>query len=247
MIKGVRVMKIYVEKNYDAVSRRAANLISAQVILKPESVLGLATGSSPIGTYKQLVEWYNKNDLDFSKVRTVNLDEYVGLPKEDDHSYHYFMNDNLFSKVDIKPENVHLPNGMAKDIELECKDYDDLIALFGGADLQVLGLGRNGHIGFNEPDDHFSTGTHLVNLTQSTIEANSRLFDDESMVPRQAITMGIKSIMSAKKIVLIVSGADKADALNKCLNGAITPEVPGSILQLHNDLYIVADEAAMGR
>ena len=240
-------MQIYVEKNYDAVSRRAANLISAQVILKPDSVLGLATGSSPIGTYKQLVEWYNKNDLDFSKVRTVNLDEYVGLPKEDEHSYHYFMNDNLFSKVDIKPENVHLPNGMATDIEEECRDYDDLIASFGGADLQVLGLGRNGHIGFNEPDDHFSTDTHLVNLTQSTIEANSRLFDNADMVPRQAITMGIKSIMSAKKIVLIVSGADKADALNKCLNGAVTPEVPGSILQLHNDLYIVADEAAMGR
>ena len=133
-------MQIYVEKNYDAVSRRAANLISAQVILKPDSVLGLATGSSPIGTYKQLVEWYNKNDLDFSKVRTVNLDEYVGLPKEDEHSYHYFMNDNLFSKVDIKPENVHLPNGMAKDIDMECKDYDDLIALFGGADLKLLGL-----------------------------------------------------------------------------------------------------------
>lgn len=239
-------MHIYKEKDYSAVSRRAANIISAQVIQKPDSVLGLATGTSPIGTYAQLIEWYQKGDLDFSEVKTVNLDEYLGLKSSDPNSYHYFMEEKFFSKINIRPENVHLPDGAALDIDRECADYDSLIRSMGGIDLQLLGLGHNGHIGFNEPTDSFISGTHRIHLSQNTIEANARLFSNIDDVPREAITMGIKSIMSAKKILLVVSGADKAAALHKTLYGPITPQVPASILQLHPDVSIVADEAALG-
>ena len=238
-------MRIYREKDYYSVSRRAANIISAYVIAKPDAVLGLATGSTPIGTYKQLVEWYEKGDIDFSETKTVNLDEYCGLTAENVNSYHYFMKDNLFSHINIDMENTHVPDGSADDIEKECTRYDKLIDSLGGQDLQLLGLGHNGHIGFNEPSDSFPTGTHKVKLTENTIEANSRLFDNIDEVPRYAITMGVRNILTARHILLVVSGADKADALRKTLYGPVTPQVPASILQLHPHVTVVADKAAL--
>ena len=238
-------MKLYRAKDYKDMSRKAANIISAQVIMKPNCVLGLATGSTPIGTYEQLVEWYKKGDLDFAEVKTANLDEYKGLPRDNDQSYYYFMNFHLFSHVNIDPANTHIPDGMEPDAEKECSHYEEVLAGLGGVDLQLLGLGHNGHIGFNEPDEEFDKLTHCVNLTESTIEANKRFFEKEEDVPRQAYTMGIKTIMRAKKILLIVSGADKADILYQSLCGPITPHVPASILQLHNDVTVVADEAAL--
>jgi glucosamine-6-phosphate deaminase len=238
-------MRIYIARDYQDLSRKAANIISAQVIMKPDCVLGLATGSSPIGAYKQLVEWYEKGDLDFSEVRTVNLDEYKGLTGDNKESYRYFMNTNLFDHVNIDKANTNVPNGMAKNVEAECRRYDELIRSLGGIDLQLLGIGRNGHIGFNEPEEAFEKETHVVALTQSTIDANSRLFDDPDDVPRYALTMGIKSIMQARRVLLIASGEDKADAIHKSLFGPVTPQVPASILQMHNNLTVVADKAAL--
>lgn len=240
-------MKLYKAKDYKDMSRKAANIISAQVIAKPDSVLGLATGSTPIGTYQQLIEWYNKGDLDFTEVKSVNLDEYRGLPKENDQSYYYFMNHNFFKHININLEHTHVPNGMEPDSEKECTRYEQVIGQLGGTDLQLLGLGHNGHIGFNEPDDIFVKNTHCVDLQESTIEANKRFFDNIDDVPKQAYTMGIKTIMQAKKILLVVSGADKAQILYDVLRGPITPRVPASVLQLHNDVVVVADEAALSK
>lgn len=237
-------MKIYKAVDYNEMSKIAANIIAAQVVLKPDCVLGLATGSSPIGTYKELVNKYENGDLDFSAVTSVNLDEYKGLDKSHEQSYDYFMKDNLFNKVNINPANVNLPNGMETDSEKECARYDALIDSLGGVDLQLLGIGHNGHIGFNEPSDAFPGNTHCVDLQESTIKANQRFFIGEE-VPRQAYTMGIKSIMQAKTILLIVSGKDKAPAVAKAFEGPITPKVPASILQLHNDVILVADEEAL--
>lgn len=239
------MMEIFRENDYQAVSRRAANIISAQVIQKHASVLGLATGTTPIGTYKQLIEWYKKGDIDFSETKTVNLDEYIGLSPEHKNSYHYFMNDTFFDHININKANTHLPDGMASDIDSECKRYDALIKELGGIDLQVLGLGCNGHIGFNEPSEYFETGTHKVTLTENTIAANARLFDCVEEVPHCAVTMGIKSIMSAKCILLIATGKNKADALKKALYGHVTPKVPASILQLHTNVIVVADQEAL--
>ncbi|MGN0421833.1 MAG: glucosamine-6-phosphate deaminase [Lachnospiraceae bacterium] len=238
-------MIIYRAKDYQDMSRKAANIISAQIIMKPNCVLGLATGSSPVGTYRQLIEWYNKGDLDFSNVTSINLDEYKGLSPENDQSYRYFMDTNLFNHVNIDKAHTFVPNGLEVNSEKACTDYNHTIATSGGIDLQLLGLGHNGHIGFNEPGAAFERETHCVDLTESTIEANKRFFASEEEVPRQAYTMGIKNIMQAKKILVIVSGADKAQILEKVLHGPITPEVPASILQLHNDVTIVADEAAL--
>lgn len=238
-------MIIYRAKDYQDMSRKAANIISAQIIMKPNCVLGLATGSSPVGTYRQLIEWYNKGDLDFSHVTSINLDEYKGLSPENDQSYRYFMDTNLFNHVNIDKAHTFVPNGLEVNSEKACTDYNHTIATSGGIDLQLLGLGHNGHIGFNEPGAAFERETHCVDLTESTIEANKRFFSSEEEVPRQAYTMGIKNIMQAKKILVIVSGADKAQILEKVLHGPITPEVPASILQLHNDVTIVADEAAL--
>ena len=238
-------MIIYRAKDYQDMSRKAANIISAQIIMKPNCVLGLATGSSPVGTYRQLIEWYNKGDLDFSHVTSINLDEYKGLSPENDQSYRYFMDTNLFNHVNIDKAHTFVPNGLEVNSEKACTDYNHTIATSGGIDLHLLGLGHNGHIGFNEPGAAFERETHCVDLTESTIEANKRFFASEEEVPRQAYTMGIKNIMQAKKILVIVSGADKAQILEKVLHGPITPEVPASILQLHNDVTIVADEAAL--
>ena len=238
-------MKIIRTKDYRDMSRKAANIISAQMILKDDSVLGLATGSTPIGTYDQLVDWYKKGDLDFSKITTVNLDEYKGLPKENDQSYWYFMNKNLFSRVNIRPDYHFLPDGMNLDSANECERYEKLIDSLGGIDLQLLGLGRNGHIGFNEPCDSFPQDVHVVDLTESTIEANKRFFASADDVPKQAYTMGLGTILRAKMILLVVSGKDKAAALNAVVNGPITPQVPGSVLRLHPNVIIVADEDAL--
>lgn len=240
-------MKIYKAKDYKDMSRKAANIISAQVIMKPNCVLGLATGSTPIGTYDQLVEWYNKGDLDFSEVTTVNLDEYKGLPRTNDQSYYYFMHQHLFDRVNIDPERTNVPNGMEPDAEKECGRYEELIRSLGGVDLQLLGLGHNGHIGFNEPGEAFEKETHCVDLTESTIEANKRFFASAHDVPKQAYTMGIKTIMQAKKILIVVNGENKADIVERAFFGPVTPEVPASILQLHNDVTLVGDEAALAK
>lgn len=228
-------------------SRKAANVISAQMIMKPDSVLGLATGSTPIGTYKCLAERYEKGDLDFSRITSVNLDEYKGLTHDNDQSYYYFMNDNLFSKVNIDLNNTYVPDGTIEDASVACQKYDEIVAATGGVDLQLLGLGHNGHIGFNEPADVFPKGTHCVTLAQSTIEANARFFASIDEVPTQAYTMGIQTIMNAKKILMVVSGADKADIVEKAFLGEVTPLVPASILQLHQDVTIVGDEAAFAK
>ena len=240
-------MRIYKGKDYADMSRKAANIISAQVIMKPDCVLGLATGSTPIGLYQQLVAWYEKGDLDFSEVRTVNLDEYKGLSRENDQSYYYFMHHNLFDHVNLPAENSHLPNGMELDSDKECRRYSELIRSMGGVDLQLLGIGHNGHIGFNEPGDAFDNDVHCVDLTQSTIEANKRFFASADDVPKQAYTMGIKTIMQAKKILIVASGEDKADIVRAAFFGPITPKVPASVLQLHNDVTLVADEAALSK
>ena len=240
-------MRIYRAKDYEEMSRKAANLIAAQVIMKPDCVLGLATGTTPVGTYRQLVEGYEKGDLDFSAVKTVNLDAYKGLSPENNQSYRYFMNENLFRHVNICLENTNVPNGLAEDAEAECARYNQVIRDLGGIDLQLLGLGVNGHIGFNEPDDAFAKETHLVTLTQSTIDANSRLFDRIEDVPHYAFTMGIRSIMQARKILVVANGENKADIIKKAFFGPVTPQVPASILQMHPDVILVGDEAALGK
>ncbi len=240
-------MIIYKAKDYKDMSRKAANILSAQVIMKPNCVLGLATGSSPIGTYQQLIEWYIKGDLDFSDVKTVNLDEYKGLSRENKQSYYYFMRENFFKHINIDPGNTFLPDGMAVDDSAECERYNQIIHSLGGIDLQLLGLGHNGHVGFNEPEQAFEKETHCVALTESTINANSRLFDHSEEVPRYAYTMGIKTIMQARKIVVVVSGEDKADIVKTAFFGAVTPSVPASILQMHNDVILVGDEAALSK
>ena len=240
-------MRIYQEKDYNAVSRRAASIIAAQVVSKPDCVLGLATGSTPVGAYQQLVKWYEQGDLSFAQVRSVNLDEYCGLAPDHDQSYRYFMQSNLFDHVDIAPENTRVPDGLTKDAPAFCADYDAYIRAQGYVDLQLLGIGRNGHIGFNEPDDHFVKETHVVDLAESTIDANARFFATRDDVPKQAISMGMGAIMGAKKVLLCASGEDKADAICRSVSGAITSQCPGSILQLHPNVVLVADEAALSK
>ena len=240
-------MRIIKTADYNEMSKVAANIIAAQMILKPNSVLGFATGSSPVGTYKELIKKCEAGDISFADITTVNLDEYKGMPKDHDQSYDYFMNDNLFAHVNIDRANTYLPNGMAEDPEAECARYEALIQELGGIDLQLLGFGHNGHVGFNEPSDHFEKATYCVSLTERTIEANKRFFASADDVPRQAYTMGVGTIMAAKKIVVVVSGEDKADAVKKCLTGPITPAVQGTVLQLHPDVTIVCDEAAYSK
>ena len=237
-------MKIIKTKDYADMSRKAANIIAAQVITKPDCVLGLATGSTPIGTYKELIKAYENGDLDFSLVKTANLDEYRGLEKTNDQSYDYFMKDNLFNHININFDNLNIPNGEKPDAEEECKRYEEVVKALGGQDLQLLGMGHNGHIGFNEPADEFPKETHCVDLQESTIQANKRFFEKVEDVPTQAYTMGIGTIMQAKKILVIASGVDKAEIVKKAFFGPITPQVPASILQLHPDVTVVVDEAA---
>ncbi|MCI2048312.1 MAG: glucosamine-6-phosphate deaminase [Lachnospiraceae bacterium] len=239
-------MRIYSAPDYYHASRIAANIISAQVIMKPDCVLGLATGSSPIGAYEQLVRWYEKGDIDFSEVTTVNLDEYRGLEESNDQSYRYFMNEHLFDHINIDKSRTHIPSGTEPDAEKACADYDSVIQKCGGVDLQLLGIGHNGHIGFNEPGVAFEKGTHIVSLSENTRQANARFFDnDMQKVPAYAITMGIKNVMQAKKILLIACGEGKEEIIKQAFTGPITPELPASVLQLHNDVTIVGDRMAL--
>ncbi len=238
-------MKIYAAKDYTDLSRKAAIIISAQVIMKSDAVLGLATGSTPVGTYKQLIEWYRKGDVSFSQAHSINLDEYKGLSGEHDQSYRYFMNYNLFDHIDINKDNTYVPNGLAEDAAAECQRYNHIIRNMGGIDLQLLGIGENGHIGFNEPGTAFEKETHLVTLTEDTREINARFFASVIEVPTHAFTMGIKNIMSAKKVLLLATGEKKAKILYDAFFGPVTPGVPASILQMHDDCIVIADEAAL--
>lgn len=235
-------MNFITVKTYDELSRKAANIIASQIILKPNSVLGLATGSSPVGTYKKLIELNKNGDIDFQNITSVNLDEYVGLDGSNDQSYRYFMNDNLFNHVNIDKSKTFVPSGCANDLVAEGKAYDEMIKKLGGIDIQLLGIGLDGHIGFNEPDSFFTAETHPVTLDESTIEANARFFASKEDVPTKAITMGMMSIMQAKKVLLIANGANKKDIVTKAFFGPITPEVPASILQLHPDVTVIYSE-----
>ena len=242
-MKGMIGLKIIVCENYEEMSRQAAKIVSSQLVVKPDSILGLATGSTPIGLYQNLIEMNQKGEIDFSQVKTINLDEYVGLAPDHDQSYRYFMNTNLFDHVDIDKKNTHLPSGLAKDPKAECMRYDSVVAAMGGIDIQVLGIGNNGHIGFNEPADYFSNGTGLIDLTDSTIEANSRFFASKDEVPTQALSMGVGQIMAADKIVLLAMGKGKAEILYKALFGPVTPSVPASILQFFKGEVVVCADA----
>lgn len=239
-------MNIVVVNNFDSMSEEVAKMVSAQIRGKPGSVLGLATGSSPMGVYKLLEEYYRRG-VDFSQVTTFNLDEYVGLSAEHPQSYRHYMEEHLFSKVNIGRDNSHVPNGMAADLEEECRRYEELIRRSGGIDLQLLGIGSNAHIGFNEPGTAFGSTTQVVDLAESTISDNARFFASLDEVPTQAISMGIKSIMHAKTIVLMANGGSKADAIFAAVRGPVTPEVPASVLQLHPSVTFVVDQAAGSR
>ena len=240
--KEKHAMKFITVPTYDRLSRQAANIISAQVIIKPQSVVGLATGASPLGIYRQLADWYNKGDIDFSETTALSFDEYVGLPENDPHSHRSFLQTNFFNHINIKRENTFVPDGSAEDLSRECELYDERIERLGGIDIQLLGIGTDGCIGFNEPSDVFEKQTHVVDLHESTIMANARLFESKDQIPRQAITMGMISIMQAKKIVLIANGKQKKDILQRAFYGPITPEIPASILQLHPDITIIFSE-----
>ena len=237
-------MVIYTGKDYYDVSRKAANIMSAQIIMKPRAVLGLATGSTPVGMYKQLIEWYKKGDLDFSQITSVNLDEYKGLSGDNDQSYRYFMNTNLFDHVNIDKTKTYVPNGLEEDSEKACADYNEIIRSVGGIDMQLLGIGGNGHIAFNEPGADFGAHIHVANLTQSTLQAKAELFGGADKVPAQGLTLGIADVMAARHILLVANGVHKAEIIRRALEGPITPEVPASVLQLHPNLDILLDEAA---
>lgn len=238
-------MRIICAKDYKEMSEMAADIIGAQVLLKPDAVLGLATGSTPIGTYEELVRRYEAGRLDFGKIKTVNLDEYRGLTKDNDQSYYYFMHSHLFDHININKNNTKVPDGMEPDALKAGQDYENIIKNYGGIDLQLLGLGNNGHIGFNEPGDEFIDKTHVVDLTESTIEANKRFFASIDDVPKQAYTMGIGSIMRAKRVLMVVNGKGKAEIVKEAFFGPITPKVPASILQLHNDFILIGDVEAL--
>lgn len=237
-------MKVIITVDYDEMSKKAAQIIKKQINEKPNTVLGLATGSTPLGMYNKLIEMYKNSEIDFSQVVTFNLDEYVGLSERHPQSYHYYMYENFFNHININKENIHIPKGISDDFDEECKLYDEAIENAGGIDLQVLGLGVNGHIGFNEPDDYINTKTHIVTLTEETINANKRFFKSVDDVPRKAVTMGLGMIMKAKKIILLASGKNKANAIKETLKGYLTTEVPSTVLMLHKDVTIIIDKEA---
>ena len=237
-------MRLMIAKDYEAMSHQAARMVAGQIYLKPDSVLGLATGSTPLLMYQELIRVHQEIGLDFSEVTTFNLDEYLELEPDNPNSYHYYMHQNFFRHINIRPDNIHIPSGRPDDIAAECARYDEKIRRIGGIDLQVLGIGSNGHIGFNEPDIKFEATTHPVKLDEETIAANSRFFATIDEVPRYAISMGIKTIMHAKKVLLLANGPAKAEAIYRTLYEGITPETPASILQLHQDVTIIAEEKA---
>lgn len=237
-------MKKFVFENYNALSVYAAQYIVNEINSKPDYVLGLPTGGTPVGMYDEIEHMYKKGMVDFSDVKTFNLDEYLGLNKKHEQSYYYFMNKNLYSRVNVKPENTHIPNGMADDFAVEALNYDKQIKEAGGIDLMVLGLGPNGHIGFNEPDSELIAPTHVVSLTQETIKANARFFSSENDVPQKAITMGVGSILKSKKILILVSGESKKEAAAQMMSNKITTQNPSTLLQLHPDVTVLIDKAA---
>jgi len=237
-------VKIILVKDYEEMSYLGSLRIAKEILENPNAVLGLATGSSPLGIYRRLIEMYKNEILDFSKITTINLDEYVGLNQQHQQSYRWFMNNYLFNHINIDINNTYLPNGMAKDLEEEGINYDQQIEQLGGIDLQLLGIGINGHIAFNEPAPELLVGTHVAKLSKSTIEANSRFFNNIEEVPTTALTMGLGQIMRAKQVLLIASGEQKAKALGGLLSGKITTENPATMLQLHRDETVIADEEA---
>ena len=237
-------MKILIVDDYEKMSRKAAQIVGGQVALRPESVIGLATGGTVLGMYRHLSRLHVEDDLDFTRITTFNLDEYYPIRPDHPNSYARFMQENFFSHIAISPDQTHIPNGRAGDVHIECQRYEDSIQSAGGIDLQVLGIGRNGHIGFNEPDLTFEAGTHRVTLDDQTIRDNARFFESEADVPRQAISMGIRTIMNARKIVILASGSEKSDAVHRMIYGKITPSLPASVLQLHPDVTLVVDKDA---
>ncbi|NLN14665.1 MAG: glucosamine-6-phosphate deaminase [Tissierellia bacterium] len=238
-------MKLFIEKDYDALSKRAASILIEEISKKEDIILGLATGSTPIGTYKELIRAHKEDGLDFSKVKTFNLDEYIGLDGSHPNSYRYFMDEHLFNHINIDKSNTHVPDGKAEDLEAYCKEYDRLIEESGGIDVQILGIGSNGHIAFNEPAEELSLGTTVVRLKESTIRDNARFFNSIEEVPKTAISMGIGSIMKARKIILLASGKNKAEIMAKLLkNDVVTTQIPASLLKLHHDVTIIVDEDA---
>lgn len=239
-------MRVIVCENYEQMSKEGAKLFASQMILKPDSILGLATGSTPVGLYKNLIEMNKAGEIDFAPITSFNLDEYYPLSGDNDQSYRYFMNENLFNHVNINKENTFVPNGLSENPEEEGANYDAMIEKAGGVDIQLLGIGQNGHIGFNEPDENLITGTHLTDLTENTIQANSRFFNSIDEVPTKAITMGMASIMKAKKIVLLASGASKKAVVRELLNDHITTNVPATLLKLHPDVVLICDKEAYG-
>ncbi|MBP2643489.1 MAG: Glucosamine-6-phosphate deaminase [Firmicutes bacterium] len=237
-------MRLVIAKDYEDMSARVARIVAGQIFLKPNSVLGLATGSTPLMMYQKLIKIHQQEGLDFTEVVTFNLDEYIGVQPSNVQSYHYYMYHNFFNHVNIQKKNIFIPNGMTDNVEIECQNYDKRILEYGGADLQILGIGNNGHIGFNEPDVKFEVSTHKVKLDDETLHANSRFFDCLEEVPRFAISMGIKNIMHAKKVILLANGENKADVIYRAFFQGITPEVPASILQMHEDVTLIIDEKA---
>ncbi|WP_123054574.1 glucosamine-6-phosphate deaminase [Clostridium sp. JN-1] len=240
-------MRFIIVDNYEEMSKKAAVMLASQIILKPDSVLGLATGDTPLGMYSELVSMYKKGEIDFSSAKTFNLDEYYGINKDNTQSYHYYMMKNLFEHINIKTENINIPDGTSEDVEKECLAYEKKIVQAGGIDIQVLGIGVNGHIGFNEPDVNFEAETHLVSLDEKTIQSNSRFFKSIEEVPTKAVSMGIKTIMNSKKIILLANGKSKAEAVYNTIKGKICPEVPASILQLHKDVTVIIDKEAASK
>lgn len=238
-------MKLLIQKNFEELSKKAAGIIAEEIRKKPDIVLGLATGGTPLGTYKELIRMHKEEGLDFSRVVTINLDEYYNLSPKNDQSYYYYMHENFFNHININPKNVHIPDGKACDISASCREYDKMISEYGGIDLQLLGIGQNGHIGFNEPGDELLVNTHLTELKENTILANSRYFASADDVPKKAVTMGLGTIMQAKKILLIANGKKKAKIMNELLGeSTVSTKVPASFLLLHNDLTIIIDEEA---
>ena len=237
-------MRVIVCDTYEKMSETGAKLIASQVMLKPDSVLGLATGSTPIGLYENLVKMNKSGEIDFSNVTTFNLDEYYPISPENDQSYHYFMYKHLFDHININTENTHIPNGLTKTPDVECENYENMIEEAGGIDLQLLGIGQNGHIGFNEPDNNLNTSTHVTDLTESTIKANSRFFNDISEVPVKALTMGISTILKSRKIILLASGKNKHAVVKELLTDDINTTVPATMLKVHPDVVLICDREA---
>lgn len=238
-------MRLLKCENYTELSLKAAQIVAGQITLNPQSVLGLATGSTPVGMYNELVKMYNEKRVDFSDIRTFNLDEYYPISADNPQSYHYFMEENLFSKINIKKENTHILDGKCSDTFAECDNFEKLIAQNGGIDLQILGIGQNGHIGFNEPAENLNLLTHLTSLTESTVRANSRFFDDISDVPTKALTMGIGTILKARKIIILANGGGKKEAVKALLTDSITTDIPASMLKVHSDVTLICDKEAL--